>query len=92
LTSLTYTKTSLSAGATYKFKVSARNSIGTGSLSSEFTIVAATIPSTPAAPTTAYDGTTDTVTIDFNPPTDDGGLTITGYVIQIQSTDNSWST
>ncbi len=80
---MTYTKTGLSAGTTYKFKVSARNSIGTGSLSSEFTIVAATIPSTPASPTTTYDGITDTVTIDFNSPTDNGGLTITGYVIQI---------
>ena len=70
----TYTKTGLSAGTTYKFKVSARNSIGTGSSSSEFTIVAATTPSTPTSPTTTYDGVTDTVTIDFNPPTDDGGL------------------
>jgi titin len=92
VTALTYTKTGLSAGTTYKFKVSARNSIGTGSLSSEFTIVAATIPSTPASPTTTYDGITDTVTIDFNSPTDNGGLTITGYVIQIQHADSSWST
>ena len=80
---MTYTKTSLSAGTTYKFKVSARNSIGTGSLSSEFLIVAATIPSTPAVPTTIYDGASDSITIDFNPPSDDGGLTITGYIIQI---------
>jgi hypothetical protein len=92
VTTLAYTKTSLSAGTTYKFKVSARNSIGTGILSSEFTIVAATIPSTPASPTTTYDGVTDTVTIDFNPPTDDGGLLITGYLIQIQHADSSWST
>jgi hypothetical protein len=45
--------------------------------------VAATIPSSPATPTTTYDGILDSVTIDFNPPTDDGGLTITGYLIQI---------
>jgi hypothetical protein len=88
---LTYTKTGLSAGQIYKFKVSTRNSIGIGSLSSEFTIVAATIPSTPGAPTTAYDGVTDTVTIDFNKTTDDGGLSITGYVILIQRSDSSWS-
>ena len=78
---MTYTKEGLSAGTTYKFKVSARNSIGTGALSSEFTIIAATIPYNIAAPTTTYDGASDSVTIDFNPPTDDGGLTITGYVI-----------
>ena len=72
--------------------MSARNSIGTGSLSAEFSIVAATIPSVPTAPTTTYDGASDSVTIDFNPPTDDGGLTITGYVIQIQHADSSWST
>jgi len=92
VTTLAYTKTSLSFGTTYKFKISARNSIGSGLLSSEFTIVAATIPSTPASPTTTYDGVTDTVTIDFNPPTDDGGLSITGYLIQIQHADSSWST
>ena len=80
----TYLKTGLLAGTTYKFKVSARNSIGTGSLSSEFSIVAATIPSTPAAPITTYDGLTDTVSIDFESPTDDGGLTVHGYVIKIQ--------
>ncbi len=54
--------------------------------------MAATIPSSPASPTTAYDGITDSVTIEFNPPSDDGGLTITGYVIQIQRSDSSWST
>ena len=54
--------------------------------------MAATIPSTPTAPTTTYDGASDSVKIDFNPPTDDGGLTITGYIIQIQHADSSWST
>ena len=86
-----FTKVGLSAGQIYKFKVSTRNSIGIGALSSEFTIVAATIPSSPAAPSTAYDGVSDSVTIDFNPPTDDGGLTITGYLISIQHSDSSWS-
>jgi hypothetical protein len=51
----------------------------------------ATIPSIPAVPTTLYDGLTDSVTIDFNQPSDDGGLTITGYIVQIKNTDNSWS-
>ncbi len=45
--------------------------------------MAATIPSSPAAPATSYDGIADSVTIDFNPPTDDGGLIITGYLIQL---------
>jgi hypothetical protein len=57
--STSYTKTGLSAGTTYKFKVSARNSIGTGFFSTEFTIVAATIPSAPEAPSTTYDGISD---------------------------------
>ena len=91
VTTTSFTKTALSAGTTYKFKVSARNSIGTGATSTEFTIVAATIPSTLAAPTTSYDGATDTVTIDWTTPTDEGGLTITGYVLQIQHADNTWS-
>jgi hypothetical protein len=92
ITTTSYTKTDLSAGTTYKFKVSARNSIGTGATSSEFTIVAATIPSTPSSPSTSYDGATDTIFIDWNPPSDNGGLLITGYVLQIQHADNSWST
>lgn len=83
VTSTSYTKTGLSAGTTYKFKVSARNSIGTGTTTSEFSIVAATIPSTPASPTTTYDEAADTVSIDWNPPSDDGGLSITGYILQI---------
>ena len=83
--------TGLLAGTTYKFNVSARTSIGNGTSSSEFSIVAATIPSTSAAPITSYNGSTDAVTIDWSPPIDDGGLTITGYLLQIQQTDSSWS-
>ena len=75
-TGLSYTMTGLTAGVTYKFKVYARNSIGLGKPSDEFSIIAGIIPSTPAAPTTSYNGSTDTVTIDCNPPADNGGLSI----------------
>ncbi len=88
---MNYAKTGLSAGTTYKFRVSARNSIGSGTSSTEFSIIAGTIPSTPDAPTTTYNGVTDTVLIDWNIPSDAGGLLITGYVLQIQRADNLWS-
>ena len=44
VTSTSYTKTGLSAGAEYRFRVRARNNIGFSSYSSLFLIVAATIP------------------------------------------------
>jgi hypothetical protein len=39
----------LSSGTSYNFKVQARNVIGVGSLTSAFTIVAATVPDSPTA-------------------------------------------
>ena len=50
-TQTSFTKSSLNAGATYKFKVAAINSVGTSSFSSEITITttAATVPNPPSA-------------------------------------------
>ena len=44
ITTTSYTKTGLSAGTTYKFRVRARNGVGLSVYSSVFSIVAGTIP------------------------------------------------
>ena len=45
VTSTAHIETGLTAGNSYKFRVSARNSVGYSAASSVLTIVAATIPS-----------------------------------------------
>ena len=52
-----YTATGLIAGNTYRFVVQSHNAIGFSTISSEIAIIAATLPTTPAAPTTAISGT-----------------------------------
>ena len=47
ITTTSYTKTGLTSGTTYNFKVQARNVIGVGSLTSAYSIVAATVPGIP---------------------------------------------
>ena len=91
VTNTAYTKTVATIGATFKFKVQARTLVGLGAQSSELSIVSATVPAKPDAPLTAYDGVADSVTIDWS-ASDNGGLSITGYILQIQKQDSSWTT
>lgn len=56
VSSTSHTETGLTEGTSYKFRLRARNSVGFSSYSSVITIVAATIPSQPSAPTTALSG------------------------------------
>lgn len=74
-----YTTTvSLTPGATYRFKVESRNSVGYSPLSSAVSIIASQIPDQPAAPVTADLGSDVVVT--WTAPWN-GGATITSYVI-----------
>ena len=91
VTSTAHTETGLSAGSSYKFRISARNSVGYSPASSVLTIVAATIPSQPSAPTTTLNGETS-FTFDWNPPSDLGGLTISGYRLEVKTSTSSFST
>lgn len=88
-----YTKTGLSAGLSYKFKVQACNSVGCGADSVEFTIRAATVPSQPDAPTTTLSG--NSVVIAWTVPSNQGDqgaevITVTGYTLEIQKDDSLW--
>lgn len=71
-----YTATVLVAGNSYSFKVEARNSFGYSALSSAVTILCATIPSTPVAPTVSVSGSN--VVITWTAPSSNG-LAITSY-------------
>jgi hypothetical protein len=60
--------------------VEARNNVGYSSASAPVTILAATLPSIPEAPTTTING--QSVVINWVAPYN-GGTAITGYQIQI---------
>ncbi|MBI5697800.1 MAG: fibronectin type III domain-containing protein, partial [Thaumarchaeota archaeon] len=81
-----YSHTGLTTGTTYTYKISAINSIGTGSPSSE-TSATPTSSSTgtyPGSPTglTAVAASPTQVNLDWSPPSNTGGYPITGYKIE----------
>ena len=90
VTSTSYTKTGLSAGTSYKFRVRARNSVDFSDYSSVFTIVAATVPSQPNAPTSALNGDETQVVFSWTLPSDLGGLTIDGYKLEIKTSSGTF--
>ena len=83
----TYTATGLTAGQTYQFKVQAHNAIGYGDASTAFSIIAATNPNTPDAPTTAVNG--ENIQITWTLPYN-GGSAVDGYLIKLKGSDNSF--
>ena len=95
-TTTSYAHTGLSAGTTRHYRVSAINSVGTGTASS--TANATTddaAPTEPGAPTglTATASGTSTIDLTWNAPSDDGGASITGYKIEVSpnGSSSSWS-
>lgn len=84
ITSTSYTKTGLTAGITYKFKVEARNAYGYSDYSAAVAILAAQEPATPSAPTTTIFGSY--VRISWTAPNSNGSP-ITKYLIQIKQSD-----
>lgn len=61
LTGTSYTATGLTEGVIYTFKVQARNGIGYGEFTEPLSVLAASPPNRPTAPTTTW--TRDLVTI-----------------------------
>jgi hypothetical protein len=76
--------TGLTLGSTYNFKVQSRNTFGYSDFSTVLTVLAAQVPSQPAAPSTTF--LTNTVQISWSPPAT-GGSAITGYYIYIRESD-----
>src|SRR5437867_2639974 len=85
-TATTYSDTGLMHGTTYTYRVSAINSVGTGSPSS--TASATTLAVAPSSPTglSATAVSSSQINLSWAPPTDNGGSAITGYKIE-RSTD-----
>ena len=95
-TSTSYAHTGLSAGTTRHYRVSAINSVGTGTASSTANATTdAAAPTEPGAPTglTATASGTSTINLDWTEPADDGGASITGYKIEVSpnGSSSSWT-
>ena len=76
---LTYTKTGLTNGQNYYFKVSAVNAAGEGALSSEVYATPATVPTAPQSATAVRgDGQ---VTLTWSVPASNGGSPVTSYKV-----------
>ena len=82
-TSASHEQAGLSPGNTYRFRVTARNIVGASEQSAVFTILAATVPGQPAPPTTALSGDSTLVVIDWAAPSELGGLSVAGYLVEI---------
>lgn len=76
------TEVDIISGQTYKFKVEARNEVGFSPESAELSILAATIPVTPDAPTTYISG--EYVAVQWVPPYN-GGTKVLAYSVQVQT-------
>ena len=91
LTSRTYTTTvPLTPGASYNFKVEARNSVGYSNLSTARSIIASQIPDKPNAPVT--ERFESSIIVTWTAPEFNGGATITSYVIRFKQADGGFST
>ncbi|MGI0094713.1 MAG: fibronectin type III domain-containing protein [Nitrosotalea sp.] len=95
-TSTTYSDTGLAASTTYTYRVSAINSVGTGSPSNTASATTqsaqATVPQPPTS-LTATSISTSQINLSWTAPSNNGGSAITGYKIE-RSTDSgtTWST
>jgi hypothetical protein len=91
---LTYTHTGRTNGTTYYYRVSAINSVGTGSTSNVLSATP-TAPTVPGAPTGVAGTAGNTqVSLTWTAPASNGGSAITGYKEQhaVNPPGTSWST
>jgi alpha-tubulin suppressor-like RCC1 family protein len=80
----------LTKGQIYDFRVAAVNSVGTGSVS-QIQVIPSTEPGAPGMLSeAAY--TKTSVAITWVAPSDDGGISITDYVVEYKPLNGSWTT
>lgn len=75
----------MTAGESYKFKVSAFNSVGESLLTDSIMIIASDLPEKPVNPPILISSTQSTISITLTaiPPASNGGSPITGYIVMI---------
>jgi subtilisin family serine protease len=88
------TITGLTDGVSHKFRISARNAIGTGPPSDVSDAYTPLTPTAPGRPLNAVaTANTGQVGLDWDTPTSDGGAPITDYLIEYSSNSGStWTT
>lgn len=75
-----WTETGLANHATRTYALSAYNDVGDGP-AAHITVTTFDVPVAPAVPTASVDTRAGTVTLQWAPPSSDGGLPVTGYII-----------
>jgi parallel beta-helix repeat protein len=74
-----YSDAGLANGEMYTYRVSANNSLGEGCKSDDAIVIPATLPGPPTG--LIADAGIEEITLVWSPPADDGGLTITNYLL-----------
>ncbi|MEX1996470.1 MAG: fibronectin type III domain-containing protein [Nitrosopumilaceae archaeon] len=92
-TNTAYSRTGLTAGQTYTYRVSAINSVGASNPSNEASATQ-TLSIVPNAPTglQATSASTTQINLSWNPPSNNGGPAVTSYKIEFRIGGGSYST
>ncbi|MHB8573319.1 MAG: fibronectin type III domain-containing protein [Candidatus Dormibacteria bacterium] len=80
-TALSFSDTGLIPRQTYYYQVSAINAMGVGPRSIEVAVYITDLPGAPAGITAQRTGP-DRITLNWSPPADDGGATVSAYIIE----------